>query len=245
MSRVALVTGGSRGIGKAIALQLALDGNIVCVNYRSNHAQAQDTVDQIQSQGGHAKAYAFDVSNESDVKQGIDVITQEHGGIDVLVNNAGIAKDALLLRAKGEDWDQTLQTNLSSLFYGCKYALKTMLKRQNQGRIINISSVVGLMGNAGQVSYSAAKAGIIGFTKSLAREVASRQVTANVIAPGLVDTDMTQALSPDQQQAMLDRIPLKRWASPEDIAHLASYLASAHAGYITGQVINISGGMYL
>ncbi|MCB0326175.1 MAG: 3-oxoacyl-[acyl-carrier-protein] reductase [Bdellovibrionales bacterium] len=245
MTRIALVTGGSRGIGKAIATQLASEGLFVCVNYRKDHEQAKACVTEIRAAGGEAQAYGFDISDEAQVQAAIDQITQEHGGIDVLVNNAGIARDALLLRAKSEDWDQTLATNLSGLFYCCKYALKSLLKRKQEGRIINISSVVGVMGNAGQTAYSAAKAGIIGFTKSLAKEVASRQITANVVAPGFVRTDMTDALSESQKEQLLSQIPLQRWAEPEDIANLVTYLTSPEAAYITGQVIQINGGLYL
>ena len=239
-----MVTGASRGIGRAVAKALASPEALVYVNYRSGEAQALAVVAEIEAMGGKAKAIAFDVSDTESVEKAFGSIVAESGGIDVLVNNAGIAIDTLLLRAKDQDWSKTIDVNLKGAFVCTRQALRTMLKRP-QGRVINMTSVVGQMGNAGQSMYAASKAGVIGFTKSIAREVASRGVTVNAIAPGFVRTEMTDGLTDDQKQGLLNQIPLRRWAEPEEIASIVKFLASEHAAYITGQVIAANGGMYL
>lgn len=243
-TRIIVVTGASRGIGKAIALALAEPDAIVYVNYRSGEAEAMQVVAEIERNGGKAKAIAFDVANTESVQQAFEKIVSESGGIDVLVNNAGISIDTLVLRAKDQDWHTVMDVNLKGSFVCARAALRTMLKRPN-GRIIFMTSVVGQMGNAGQAMYSASKAGIMGLTKSIAREVASRGVTVNAVAPGFVKTDMTDSLKEDQKQALLTQIPLRRYAEPEEIASIVKFLASKSASYITGQVIAANGGMYL
>jgi 3-oxoacyl-[acyl-carrier protein] reductase len=222
--RVAIVTGASRGIGKAIALALAGSGAAVVAVARGDQGQA--TADAI-------------VAVDALVKEAVEAF----GKVDILVNNAGITRDGLLLRMKRDDWDAVLQTNLSGAFVCSQAAIKVMI-RQRYGRIVNISSVVGQTGNAGQANYAASKAGLIGFTKSLAREVASRNITANVVAPGFIDTDMTRAVPEAVQKAWLDDIPLGRLGSPEDIADAVCFLASEKASYITGHVLAVNGGMY-
>jgi len=236
--KVALVTGGSRGIGKACALELAKEGFTVIVNYAGNDEAAKATVEEIKSLGVEAKAMKFDVSNSEAVKAAIDEIANEFGRIDVLVNNAGITRDNLLIRMSDEDWDKVISTNLSSAFYVTKPVAKIMMK-QRSGAIINMTSVVGLYGNAGQVNYSSAKAGMIGFTKTLAKELASRGITVNAIAPGFIDTDMTHGLDKDK---IAEHIPLKRLGKPEDVAAAVKFFAVS-APYITGQVLGIDGGL--
>lgn len=243
--RIFVVTGASRGIGKAIALSLASPNHFIYVNYLSNAEKAKDVVREIEKKDGHAKALGFDVSNPEQVTKAFEQITEESGGVDVLINNAGVPIDGLILRYKDEDWEKSLSVNLTSVYACTKAALKTMLRRKNQGRIISMTSVVGQMGNAGQSSYAATKAGIIGFTKSIAREVASREITVNAVAPGFVKTEMTDALSVEQQAKLLGMVPLKRWAEPMDVANVVKFLASPEAGYITGQTIAVNGGMYL
>jgi 3-oxoacyl-(acyl-carrier-protein) reductase len=240
--KVAIVTGASRGIGRAIAERLAAGGaTVVCVARGSN---ADATVAAITASGGQAVAYAADVTDATAVDALVKHTVETHGSLDILVSNAGITKDQLMLRMKRADWDEVLATNLTAAFTLCQAALKPMIK-QRAGRIIAISSVVGQMGNAGQANYAASKAGLIGFCKSLAREVASRQVTVNVVAPGLVETDMTRAITSDAKADWSAQIPLGRPGTPADIAAAVGFLASDEASYITGQVLAVNGGMYM
>ncbi len=243
--RIAVVTGGSRGIGREIALALGAEGCFVCVNYRSRAGEAESVAQAITSKGGKAKAIAFDVANGEAITKGFETIENEMGGVDILINNAGISIDSLILRAKDEAWKSTIDTNLYGAFACTRAALKTMLRRKNGGRIIYLSSVVGQMGNAGQAIYATTKAGLHGLAKSIAREVASRGITANVVAPGFVKTEMTDNLTPAQKEALLKAVPLGRWAEPKEIADVVRFLASEKASYITGQVISVNGGMYL
>lgn len=243
--RIIVVTGASRGIGRAVAMELAAPNAVIYVNYLSQESKAQEVVSEIQKRDGQARAIGFDVSNPEQVENAFEQIAKEAGGIDVLINNAGIPLDGLLLRYKNDDWQKSLQVNLTSVYACSKAALKTMMKRKNNGRIISMTSVVGQMGNAGQSVYAATKAGIIGFTKSLAKEVASRNITVNAVAPGFVKTEMTDALTPEQQAKIMEQIPLKRVAEPREIAQVVRFLASPEASYITGQTISVNGGMYL
>jgi len=236
------VTGASRGIGRAIAGRLAAGGaHVICVA-RANNADA--TVAAITSSGGRAEAHGVDVTDAAAVEGLIKSVIEKHGKLDILVSNAGITRDQLMLRMKRADWDEVLATNLTASFTLCQAALKPMI-RARFGRIIAISSVVGQTGNAGQANYAASKAGLIGFCKSLAREVASRQVTVNVVAPGLIETDMTTAISADVKTDWSAQIPLGRMGSPADVAAAVSFLASDEASYITGQVLAVNGGMYM
>jgi 3-oxoacyl-[acyl-carrier protein] reductase len=240
--RVAIVTGASRGIGRAIALRLASTGmRVVCVARGEN---AAETAAMIQALGQQAESHGVDVTDAEAVEQLVADVLARHGRIDVLVSNAGITRDQLVLRMKRADWDAVLATNLTASFTWCQAVLKPMV-RQRAGRIIAISSVVGQMGNAGQASYAASKAGLIGFCKSLAREVASRHVTVNVVAPGLVETDMTRAITETAKADWAGQIPLGRMGTPEDIAAAVGFLASDDASYITGQVLAVNGGMYM
>jgi 3-oxoacyl-[acyl-carrier protein] reductase len=244
-NKVALVTGASRGIGRAIAKQLAGRGATVVINYAGNEAAAQDTAAAIVAAGGKAPTLMkFDVSDRPAVDAAFDEVKTKFGGLHVLVNNAGISRDGLLLRFKDEDWALTLQTNLSGAFYCARAAAKLMTKNR-WGRIINISSVVGESGNAGQVAYASAKAGMIGLTKTLAQELASRSVTVNAVTPGFIETDMTSALTDDQKKAVLEQIPLGMVGSADDVAHAVTFLASDDARYITGHVLSVNGGMYM
>ena len=242
--RVALVTGGSRGIGRAISLALAAAGATVVVNYRGNAAAADETVAAISAAGGKAIAIQADVANGDDVKRLFSEVTSAYGRLDILVNNAGITRDTLMMRMKDEDWDAVLDTNLKSQFLTTRAAISTMV-RARYGRIINITSVVGLMGNAGQANYAAAKAGIIGFTKSVAREIGSRSITVNAVAPGFIDTELTAVLNDEMREALKKQIPLGRLGSPEDVAGVVTFLASDQAAYITGQTFNCDGGMVM
>jgi 3-oxoacyl-[acyl-carrier protein] reductase len=242
--RVALVTGGSRGIGRAIALSLATTGATVIVNYRGNQAAADETVASIEAAGGKAVAIQADVANGEDVERLFKEVSERFGRIDILVNNAGITRDTLMLRMKDDDWDAVMDTNLRGLFLCTRAALRPMT-RARWGRIINITSVVGLMGNAGQANYAAAKAGIIGFSKSVAREIGSRSITVNAVAPGFIDTELTAVLGPDTREALIKQIPLGRLGTPEDVASLVTFLASEQAAYITGQTFNTDGGMVM
>jgi len=242
--QVALVTGGSRGIGRAIALRLAAAGATVVVNYRENAPAAEETVRLIAAAGGRACAARFDVGDAEAVRVGVQNIVDEHGRLDLLVNNAGLAVDALLLRLKEEDWERVLRTNLTGVFHCTKAAVRAMV-RARYGRIVNLTSVVAEMGNAGQAAYAAAKAGVIGLTKSLAREVAARGITVNAVAPGLVETDMTAGLDDRQRSFYTNVIPAGRIATPEDVAAAVAFLASPEAGYITGQVLHVNGGLYM
>lgn len=243
--QVALVTGASRGIGRAIAEALSRDGLFVLINYQRNEAAARETLDRI---GGEANGQLinFDVADEAAVEAAIKQIGEQHKRLDVLVNNAAVSVDGLLLRVKTDDWRKVLETNLSSAFYLCRAASRFLLKAKESGRIINLTSVVGETGNAGQVSYTSAKAGLIGMTRSLARELAPRGVTVNAVSPGFIATDMTQSLlAGEAGQKLLAQIPLGRVGSPEDVAAAVAFLASPRAGYITGQVLRVNGGMLI
>jgi len=240
--RVAIVTGASRGIGRAIASKLAAQGATVVGAARGTNAAA--TIEAIVAAGGKGEAVTADVSDPAAIDHLIAGTLERHGRIDVLVNNAGITKDQLMLRMKRDDWDAVLATNLTAAFALTQAVLKPMIK-QRSGRIISISSVVGQGGNAGQANYAASKAGLIGFSKAVALEVASRGITVNVVAPGLIATDMTQAITDGARQEWESRIPLKRLGTPEDIAAAVCFLASNEAAYITGQVVAVNGGMYM
>jgi 3-oxoacyl-[acyl-carrier protein] reductase len=240
-SRVALVTGASRGIGRATAWALARQGATVVAAARGDNARP--VAEEIAAAGLKAEALTLDVTDDQSVAAAIGGVLERHGRIDILVSNAGITRDQLLLRMKREDWDAVLATNLTAAFTICQAALRPMLK-QRAGRVIAISSVVGQMGNAGQANYAASKAGLIGFCKSMAREVASRGITVNVVAPGLIETDMTKGLTGTSREDWAERIPLGRLGSPEDVAHAVCFLASDEASYITGHVLAVNGGMY-
>lgn len=239
---VAIVTGGARGIGRAIALELAKAGARVVVNYAGRADKAKETVALIREAGGEGVAVQADVSQASDVDRLVQTTIEHYGKIDILVNNAGITRDTLLLRMKEADWDAVLDTNLKGVFLCTKAVSKGMLK-QRSGAIVNISSVVGLSGNAGQANYAAAKAGIIGFTKSIAKEFAPRGIRVNAVAPGYIFTDMTETLAQEVRDEILRGIPLGRVGSPEDIARVVRFLASPEAVYITGQTLCVDGGM--
>lgn len=243
-NKIVLVTGAGRGIGASIAKRFASEGAEVIVNYSGNDEAAQKTVDEITATGGQAQKYKCSVNDSESVKVMIDEIIKEFGRIDILVNNAGITKDGLMLRMTDEDFDRVIDVNLKGTFNCTKYVSKYMLK-QKLGKIINISSVVGLSGNAGQVNYSASKAGIIGITKSAAKELSSRGITVNAVAPGYVDTDMTKVLSDNIRNEILKNIPLQRMGNVEDISNCVAFLASEDASYITGQVISVDGGMHI
>ena len=236
--KLALVTGGSRGIGKACALELAKAGYDVIINYAGNEEAANATVEEIKALGVSAEAFKFDVSNKEQVEENIKCIIEKFGRIDVLVNNAGITKDGLFMRMSSENWEAVINTNLNSAFYVTNPVAKLMIK-QKSGVIINMSSIVGVFGNAGQANYSAAKAGLIGFTKSLAKELASRNIRVNAVAPGFIATDMTKDLDSEK---IAEHIPLKRLGSPEDIANTVKFLCT-DGSYITGQVIQVDGGL--
>lgn len=240
--RIAIVTGASRGIGRAIAAMLARQGAVVVAAARGDHAR--ETVEEIIAAGGQARPVSVDVTDSASIERMVAETLERHGRIDVLVNNAGITRDQLMLRMKREDWDAVLATNLTAMFTTVQAALKPMI-RQRAGRVIAISSVVGQAGNPGQANYAASKAGIIGFSKALALEVASRGITVNVVAPGLIDTDMTRALGERAHETWASKIPLGRLGTPEDVAAAVCFLASDAASYITGQVLAVNGGMYM
>lgn len=244
IKRSVVITGGSKGIGRAIALAFAKPDTKIFFNYSSDAAAAEETRELIAAAGGTATGLRADVSSEKDVAEFFESVISQAGRMDVLVNNAGITRDGLVVRMKEKDWDDVLNTNLKGAFLCSKLAAKPMIK-QHFGRIINITSVVGAMGNPGQANYVASKAGVIGFTKALARELASRNITVNAVAPGYVDTEMTINLSEKAKEAMIAQIPLGRTAKPEDIAGVVEFLASEKAAYITGQVIHVNGGMYM
>jgi 3-oxoacyl-[acyl-carrier protein] reductase len=242
--KVALVTGASRGIGRAIALRLAAEGASVVVNYRSNATAAGAVCEEITTQGSQACVVQADVAVAADVERLVKTALEAFGRIDVLVNNAGITRDTLIMRMSEDDWDSVIDTNLKSAFLVTKAVMRQMLK-QRAGRIVNITSISGVMGNAGQANYSASKAGLMGFTRSTAREVASRNITCNAIAAGVVDTDIWQGVPQAAIDAMLERIPAGRKGTPDDIAEAAAFLASDAASYITGQVLNVDGGLVM
>ncbi len=242
--KVAVVTGGSRGIGRAVAVALAREGAKVVINFAGNVTAANSVLEEITGAGGEAMLCQANVSNGEAVEAMIKAALDKFGHIDILVNNAGITRDNLLARMKEEDWDAVMNTNLKGIFLCTKAVARSMMK-QRSGKIINMSSVIGLTGNAGQGNYAAAKAGVIGFTKSMAKELASRNVTVNAIAPGFITTDMTHVLSDDIKAGLSEKIPLGRLGAPEDVAHAVVFLASDAANYITGQTINIDGGMVI
>ena len=240
--KIAVVTGGSRGIGAAIAKKLASRGMTVIINYCGSEDRALAVKSAIEAAGGQAEAWRCDVSDCGQCEAFVKAVMEKYGRIDVLVNNAGITRDGLMMRMSDEDFSRVIDTNLKGTFYMMRFASRHMLKAK-KGRIINMASVVGLMGNAGQVNYAASKAGVIGATKSAAKELASRGITVNAIAPGFIDTEITGALSEKVQEQILTQIPLGSFGKPEDIANCAAFLASDEAAYITGQVIQVDGGM--
>lgn len=240
--KVALVTGASRGIGASVACRLADAGAKVGINYHTNKRAAETVVDSIKALGGEALLVEADVSQEATAEAAVAAVTKGWGRIDILVNNAGINRDRLLLRMKPDDWDQVLEVNLRGAFLCSKYVMPHLIK-QRSGRIINISSVVGISGNPGQANYAAAKAGLIGFTKAVAREVASRNVTVNAVAPGYITAGMVQDLSDETRQQILARIPMGRFGTPEDVAEAVLFLCGDGASYVTGQVLTIDGGL--
>lgn len=241
--KVALVTGASRGLGRAIAEDLAANGAKVVVNYNASAAAAESVVQTISDAGGAATAVGADVSDFAAAQGLVKTTLDTYGQIDILVNNAGTTRDTLLLMMKEAQWDAVLNTNLKSVFNCCKAAARPMIRRKQGGRIINISSVSGIVGQGGQTNYAASKAGIIGFTKSLAKELGSRQITANAVAPGFFPTDLTADLSDDLVQQATDHIPLGRWGKLPEVAYLVTFLASDKAAYITGEVIRVDGGI--
>ncbi|MCI8858262.1 MAG: 3-oxoacyl-[acyl-carrier-protein] reductase [Lachnospiraceae bacterium] len=240
--KTALVTGASRGIGKAIAKALAAEGAMVIVNYNGSQEAAEQTVTEIQAEGGQAVSYGCSVADSEAVEAMMKQIIADHGRLDILVNNAGITRDNLILKMKEEDFDAVLNTNLKGVFHTCRYVARQMLK-QKSGCIVNISSISGVMGNAGQTNYAASKAGVIGFTKSLARELASREIRVNAIAPGFIETEMTDKLSQAAVDAGKGQIPFGRFGKAHEVAKAVCFLASEDASYITGQVLHVDGGM--
>ncbi len=242
--KVALVTGGSRGIGRAVAIRLAQGGAKIAFSYRSNHEAAQEVLGDLKGGGAHAMAVAGDMANPADVERVVASAIQAFGRVDILVNNAGITRDNLLLRMSEEEWDEVIDTNLKGTFLVTKAVVRGML-RQRSGRIVNITSVSGVMGNPGQANYAASKAAVIGFTKTVGREYASRNVTVNAVAPGFIDTAMTHGLPANVKETLQKQIPLGRLGKPEDIAAAVRFLASEEAAYITGHVLHVNGGMLM
>ena len=241
--KVALVTGGSRGIGRSVASRLASEGAEVIITGRDAE-RARQAAEELSADGGHVQGLAMDVSDRAAVDPGFQTILGEQKRLDILVNNAGITRDNLLLRMKPDDWNAVIATNLNGLYHCCQAALRPMI-RQRYGRIVNMSSVVGLMGNAGQTNYAASKAAILGFTRSLAREVASRNITVNAVAPGYIATEMTEGLSEQVRQELSAAIPLGRIGQPEDVSACVAFLVSEGASYLTGQVLQVNGGLYM
>lgn len=244
MTKSALVTGASRGIGRSIAIQLAEEGYKVAVNYAGNKEKADAVVEEIKAKGVEAFAIQANVANGDEVKAMIKEVVSQFGSVDVLVNNAGITRDNLLMRMKEQEWDDVIDTNLKGVF-NCIQKVTPQMLRQKSGSIINLSSVVGAVGNPGQANYVATKAGVIGLTKSAARELASKNITVNAVAPGFIVSDMTDALSEELKAQMLEQIPLAKFGEDSDIANTVAFLASEKAKYITGQTIHVNGGMYM
>jgi 3-oxoacyl-[acyl-carrier protein] reductase len=242
--KVVLVTGGSRGIGRACAVAFARGGATVIISYAGNESAATETLSLITAAGGKGKSIRFDVADTKACQEAIDSIVKEFGKLDVLVNNAGVAVDGLVMRVKDEDWDKQLDTNLKGAFALIRAAARPMMKARG-GSIVNLTSVVGEMGNGGQAAYSASKAGLIGLTKSIARELASRNIRVNAVSPGFIGTDMTAHLPEDTKAKMMDAIPLARLGSADDVANAVLYLASDAAAYVTGEVLKVNGGMYM
>ncbi len=242
--KIALVTGGSRGIGRSIVLQLVESGATVAFTYRSRKEEADTLVAEIQSKGGKAVAFQSDAANTAQSNDVVQAVIKDFGRLDILVNNAGVTKDGLLMRMSEQDWDDVIDTNLKSVFNFTKAACRQMMGQQ-AGKIINISSVVGLVGSAGQSNYVASKAGVVGFTKSIAKELASRNIQINAIAPGFIETEMTEKLNEKQKEGILGIIPMKRMAKPEEVAKVVCFLASEDAGYITGQTLCVDGGLVM
>lgn len=242
--KVALVTGASRGIGRAIALELAKQGAKVAVNYAGNEEKAREVVAEIQVLGSEAIAIKADVANSEEAAAMVKETISTFGSLEILVNNAGITRDGLILRMKEDDWDQVINTNLKGVF-NCSKAVTRQMMKQRYGRIVNISSVVGVMGNAGQANYVAAKAGVIGLTKSLARELANRNITANAVAPGFIETDMTEDLSTEVKEELIKQIPLGKLGSAADVSRVVRFLVSEDANYMTGQTLHVDGGMVM
>jgi len=242
--KTALVTGGSRGIGRAVCLTLAKAGAYVAVNYRVSEQAAREVLDLIKEHGGDGKILAFDVSDPNAVDRGVSELLQERGKIEILVNNAGITKDGLLSRMKDADWNEVLATNLAGAFFVCRAVSKSMIRNRG-GRIVNIASTAGESGNAGQANYSAAKAGLIGLTRSLARELAPRNILVNAVSPGIISVGMTDRLTENQLEAIRGLVPLGRTGNPDDVADAVLFLCSSMSDYITGQVIRVNGGLYM
>jgi len=244
--KVALVTGGSRGIGRAIAVALGRRGAKVVINYASRADAAREAAGEVEAAGGQAALAGFDVADSAAVTEAIKAIGKDHGGLDILVNNAGVAINGLVMRFSDEQWEKTLAINLGGAFHCVRAAASLLLRAKTAGRIINVTSVVGEMGNAGQIAYASSKAGLIGLTMSAAREFASRGVTCNAIAPGFIETDMTAEHLPEAQRAkLIEQIPLSRIGSADDVAAAAAFLAGPEAAYITGQVLRVNGGMLM
>jgi len=242
--KVVLVTGGSRGIGRSIAVGFAKQGATVVISYAGNEAAAQETLGLIQAAGAKGETVRFDVADSAACASAVENVVKTHGRLDVLVNNAGVAVDGLVMRVKDEDWDKQLDTNLKGAFALIRAASRPMMK-QRAGAIINLTSIVGESGNGGQAAYSASKAGLIGLTKSVAKELASRNIRVNAVSPGFIGTDMTAGINDEMRKKMLENIPLARLGAPEEVANAVVFLASDSAAYITGEVLKVNGGMYM